>query len=243
MKAAHTSWTLLFVVLLASSIGAQGSRGGGSFAAGQGHHSGTFMPTPPPIVLPMKPILTPQPVTRSGQPRDVFRANPFTYAPRYDRVGRVPPGYYAGGGYSSWPDGADTATVDPGYIQLDVQPSTAQVFVDGLYVGDASDLRREGGRKVDAGAHHVDIRSDGYETASVDVRVDPSDTTVYRTQLKPIVSAAARVAAVPAKPKTFYVIAGCYAGDTKPVDSQLPRGCDPAKLRAVPPVVSRVGAQ
>jgi hypothetical protein len=39
----------------------------------------------------------------------------------------------------------------------------------------------------------------------------------------------------PAPPRTFYVIPGCYAGDVAPRPEQLPRGCDPARLRVIPP--------
>jgi hypothetical protein len=39
----------------------------------------------------------------------------------------------------------------------------------------------------------------------------------------------------PGKPKIFYVIRGCYAGDRPPALEWLPRGCDISKLRVVPP--------
>lgn len=39
----------------------------------------------------------------------------------------------------------------------------------------------------------------------------------------------------PGKPKTFYVIPGCYAGDRPPEPHWLPAGCDRAYLRIVPP--------
>ena len=42
----------------------------------------------------------------------------------------------------------------------------------------------------------------------------------------------------PAIPKTFYVIPGCYAGDVRPRAEQLPRGCQLALLREVPPVIA-----
>jgi hypothetical protein len=40
---------------------------------------------------------------------------------------------------------------------------------------------------------------------------------------------------MPGKPKTFYVIPGCYAGDRPPDVNWLPAGCDMSKLRVVPP--------
>jgi len=39
----------------------------------------------------------------------------------------------------------------------------------------------------------------------------------------------------PGKPKTFYVIPGCYAGDTPPALEWLPAGCDISKIRIIPP--------
>ena len=39
----------------------------------------------------------------------------------------------------------------------------------------------------------------------------------------------------PGKPKTFYVIPGCYAGDRPPALEWLPAGCDISKMRVVTP--------
>jgi hypothetical protein len=39
----------------------------------------------------------------------------------------------------------------------------------------------------------------------------------------------------PGKPKIFYVIPGCYAGDRPPALEWLPRGCDMSKIRIIPP--------
>jgi hypothetical protein len=35
-------------------------------------------------------------------------------------------------------------------------------------------------------------------------------------------------------PDTFYVIAGCYVGNQRPRQEQLPKGCDVSKMKAVP---------
>jgi len=40
---------------------------------------------------------------------------------------------------------------------------------------------------------------------------------------------------LPGKPKTFYVIPGCYAGDKPPEPEWLRRGCDMSRMRIVPP--------
>lgn len=40
---------------------------------------------------------------------------------------------------------------------------------------------------------------------------------------------------LPGKPKTFYVIPGCYAGDRPPRVEWLPAGCDSSNMRVIPP--------
>ena len=41
--------------------------------------------------------------------------------------------------------------------------------------------------------------------------------------------------AAPGVPKTFYVIAGCYAGDKPPRPEWLPPDCDRSRVRVIPP--------
>jgi hypothetical protein len=43
------------------------------------------------------------------------------------------------------------------------------------------------------------------------------------------------VPGVPGKPKTFYVIPDCYAGDKPPQADRLRPGCDASKVRKIPP--------
>jgi PEGA domain len=40
--------------------------------------------------------------------------------------------------------------------------------------------------KIDAGPHRVEIRLDGYETLTFDVRIDPDRTTTYAGELKKV---------------------------------------------------------
>jgi hypothetical protein len=182
-------------------------------------------------------IVQPFPTGRS----DVFTAPPGTYVPN-----PLPPGnvFFPTGGWGWWPseDHAKPARQDDanhGFVAVDVEPATAQVFVDGLYVGTAGDIR--GGRQVQAGAHRLELRAGGYDSTAVDIRVDPDATTVYRGEMARVASAAPTVVtSVAARPKTFYVIPGCYAGDKKPQADRLPRGCDLSRLREVPPTVARV---
>ena len=80
-------------------------------------------------------------------------------------------------------------------------------------------------------------------------RIVERTPTIYRRDmdLRGETPAADRPAAQPAPviapraiPKTFYVIPGCYAGDKRPLREQLPAGCDPRRVRVIPPVVSAV---
>ncbi len=194
-------------------------------------------------IRPGFPLPPPDPLLNQ---RDLYTARRGTYAPGYNHLTPYPyGGYGAYGGTGYWPIGDSTsydartaAAVPDGYLKVQGQPSTAQVYVDGLYAGTIDDLARSSARAIDAGAHRLEVRADGYESASVDLRVDPRETTVYRAALKQIAANVPPV--VKATPKTFYVIPGCYAGTSRPERAELPRGCDIAKLRVVPPQISRV---
>jgi hypothetical protein len=48
---------------------------------------------------------------------------------------------------------------------------------------------------------------------------------------------------VAAAPKSFYVIRGCYAGDTPPNVDRLPEGCRAEDVQVIPPVLSSVRAK
>ena len=207
-------------------------------------------PGRPGPAAPVGPLVPPAPPSALDTV-DIFQARPRTYAPRYNRVPRQRfPGGYGGYGYVTDPFGyisqsdytsrpADDS--DPrdrdgiGYLRLEVQPETARVYVDGLYVGSVSDFRRAA-CPLDAGPHRVEFRADGYETQSV--RSASARTTrccigerSHRSRSKPNLR--------PATPKTFYVIKGCYAGDTRPrADLALPAGCRVGNLRTIPPVVA-----
>ncbi|HTM04500.1 MAG TPA: hypothetical protein VL173_13410 [Vicinamibacterales bacterium] len=180
-------------------------------------------------------------------PTDLFRATPETYGAHPPQA---PPVIVTGGGvfYGGWPEPyhargarADMAErsrfSDNGYLRLLMQPDDALVFVDGAYVGTVADTRRTGGALL-AGVHRVELRANGYQSRTFDVRISQGETTTYREDLEHEVAAAPAASVRRATPKTFYVIPGCYAGDKMPSRESLPSGCDRAKLRAVPPVVA-----
>jgi hypothetical protein len=215
---------------------------------------------PPPSAQP--PIAGPPPGRPIGGSMmsvggDQFLAGPLTYAPRYRTKGwrndqRYPlPGYGYGFGYSTYGPGyvPDVGVGSPysqpeqveGRLYLRVIPGTAQVFVDGLYVGVADDFSGSG-LSLDAGPRRVELRADGYETVTFDVRIVPGETVSYRKDLARV-EARPEVPRVAAIPKTFYVIPRCYAGDTPPQAEDLPRGCRVANMRTVPPTVSSASDQ
>ncbi len=175
---------------------------------------------------------------------DQFIAGPDTYTNRRDnlpRRHRPRQGYPIGIGYGYAPYVTPTpearegrVELPNGYLHLQMQPTTAQVFVDGYFMGSVDDFRRIiPGRPLEAGAHRVEVRAPGYEAKAFNVLIPPNETVSYRSDLEATATSVRPVLA-PALPKTFYVIPGCYAGD-KPPRTKLPRGCDRSKLRAIPP--------
>ena len=208
---------------------------------------------PNPIMRPAAPVTRPpgrgaqSPST--GMPtagsRDVFRAAPWTYAPRYGRLSALRgSGYY--GGYGGYVDGgyltydpnvpAETIPLREGRLNLNVSPLSAEVRVDGFYVGTVADFQ-DRGLWLEPGPRRIDLRADGYEDATFDVRILEDQTVNYRRDLARAQarSEAPRVATVP---KTFYVVPGCYAGDKPPDTGRLPTGCSARNVKTIPPVLT-----
>ena len=81
---------------------------------------------------------------------------------------------YSGGGYGY--DGA---------LRVKVKPRDASVYVDGYFAGRVDDFDGVFQRlKIEAGPHHVEVRLDGFETLTFDVRIDPDRTVTYTGELK-----------------------------------------------------------
>jgi hypothetical protein len=147
--------------------------------------------------------------------------------------------------YPQLPPGSGAADQYPpptepgGQLELQLEPGTAQVYIDGYYVGTVWDFNRPGGLAVEAGPHHIEIRAPGYQTSSFEVKMLPDQPLTYRENLQPlnggesVRAAAARSSAVPVT--TFYVIAGCYLGNVPPVDVPLPPGCDAGQVKTFNP--------
>lgn len=246
-------------VVIAHTVSAQSRFGGSSSSMPRGgSRSQGQSSTPPPP--PPAPTTTTSGIAQlpplhgvaqlpppAGTP-DLFLSGPRTYSPRLNRGNgsRVLNGYssgYVGNGFYT-PTGNDRredidAPIDVGYLRLNVQPYTAQVFIDGFYVSSVDAFTGGGpARALPAGPHRIEIRADGYDTATFDVRIEPNETTTYRRELGKAEEAKQARTIAPAIPKTFYVIPKCYAGDKKPIADQLPAGCRVANLRTIPPLVS-----
>ena len=188
---------------------------------------------------------------------DRFRAKPGTYDPRFQKrfgftpfpafLSPYPFPFYA----SAFPPigftdvtGLPYSTAIPletaGYLRLNVYPRSAQAFVDGFFVGTIDDIGA-GGQALAPGPHRVELRADGFETVTFEVQIRPNDTIRFTRELQRLPPAAppsaAQLAAPAAAPvrKTLYVIPRCYAGDKRPIPSELPAACDIAALRVIQP--------
>src|SRR5262249_6885309 len=83
------------------------------------------------------------------------------------------------------PESAATAR---GNLRLSVAPDTAQVYVDGFYVGTVEDISHlEPGLDIAAGWHRLEFRAPGYVTPAVNVTIEAGRTLDYRAQLLPLV--------------------------------------------------------
>jgi hypothetical protein len=74
-----------------------------------------------------------------------------------------------------------------GQVRLKVKPTHATVYVDGYLAGTVDDF--DGGfqrLRIEPGPHRIEIRADGYETLSFEVRVLPDRTFTYEGDLKRI---------------------------------------------------------
>jgi hypothetical protein len=97
------------------------------------------------------------------------------------------PGYYsaapapapAPGTYA--PNYSSSDSSQQGGMSFDIQPVDAAVFLDGKYVGAATDFGpQQPPLTVAAGRHHLDLRAQGYQTMSFDVTVVAGQVLPYQ---------------------------------------------------------------
>ncbi len=164
----------------------------------------------------------------------------------------VPVPYYGyGWDVPSPPENVPPAATEPlptppepiaatGTLSLDFEPKrSGELYVDGYYVGTTDDLGSE--LTLDAGPHSIEFRAAGYESLSVNVRIEPNRALTYRSALTALASTlpadttkpAADAKPAPAKP--IYVIPGCYLGNVPPKDAGLPATCDLSRAITIRP--------
>jgi hypothetical protein len=184
----------------------------GSHVNGGGSATGTVSTLPAfPHAHPRGGITTIGPaVPRPILPSSPFLATRWTYAPIFISPFIVSPyigaaGFYGGGfwpgnGYSDYgypacagvdcsappPVRTDETAADSGNLRLDVQPASAQVFVDGYFVGSVEDYANTlGGVRLTAGPHRLEFQAPGYQTLGLDVMIGAGRSITFRADLKP----------------------------------------------------------
>jgi hypothetical protein len=115
--------------------------------------------------------------------------DPFWYDPfGYGYYGYGAPYGYAGygGGYQG--TYRDTQPQNPtGSLRLRIDPSHAEVFVDGSYAGLVSDFNGIFQRlTIEAGTRRLEIRAAGYRPAELEIRVEAGKTATYQGELERI---------------------------------------------------------
>jgi PEGA domain-containing protein len=142
---------------------------------------------------------TGQPTAETAVPRP---AAPTVVLPTPGVTGLLPayPLFGLSGGFglysfSGWPIGyadafgagdAFSANGPTGGLRLKIEPTSAQVFVDGEYAGVVDDFNgRFHHLDLAPGPHHLEVRADGYEPLALDVIIQPHHTIKYTATLAP----------------------------------------------------------
>lgn len=114
-----------------------------------------------------------------------FSYDPFLFS------GYGYPGYYdpydpyAAGGGAGYGSRYSQVYRGSGSLRLKVEPSNAQVYVDGYYVGVVDSFDGIFQRlSVEAGPHRVELRAEGFEPVEFEVLITPGDTLTYKGEMK-----------------------------------------------------------
>jgi hypothetical protein len=193
-------------------------------------------------------LSVPNPIPPPRGPRDLYqnpdRSDRFQQLPPPQQMPSPPIVFVPGYVYGTYPyyvapdrsvDVSQTRTyrrtIGHGGLWLETAPETAQVYVDGFYVGIVQDYGVRGRMlELSAGPHRIELRAAGYQTLVFDVTIEPGQIVRYRGDLQPLTPPAQAPSTSPPAPKPVYVIPNCYAGDKPPMGA-LRVGCDVKKMR------------
>ena len=81
------------------------------------------------------------------------------------------------------PEGYDGPPPVFGGVRLHVEPRSAQVFVEGYFVGTVDDFDSGQGLPLESGPQSIEIRADGYESLQIRVWILPDETITYEDDL------------------------------------------------------------
>jgi hypothetical protein len=70
-------------------------------------------------------------------------------------------------------------------LKLDVEPRSAQVYVDGFFAGSVDAVNARGGLRATPGWHRLEFRAPGFQTPAVNVTFDASRPDTYHFALRP----------------------------------------------------------
>jgi hypothetical protein len=102
-----------------------------------------------------------------------FAYDPFWYGGGW--------GYY---GYA-YPYIVPTGVVTGG-LRLEIEPKTAQVFVDGYYAGVVDDFNGHFQHlDLTPGGHRIEVRQPGFQPLTIDPYIQPDHTTDFKAALTP----------------------------------------------------------
>ena len=109
-------------------------------------------------------------ITRGDTPGSASAATTVGYDP-----------WYYGGGYPT----VQVFRVLRRRLRLKVSPSRAEVFVDGYFVGIVDQFDSPFQRlPLESGPHRIEVREDGFEPLTFEVRIMPGRTMTYSGELK-----------------------------------------------------------
>jgi hypothetical protein len=108
--------------------------------------------------------------------------SPYDYAYGYPVYGMAEPvPVNPDSGYYGAPTAAPESAANYGGVTFDIQPTNAAVYVDGKYIGTVAEFSpQQPPLSLTLGRHHVDIRSQGFQTMSFDMDVVAGQVTPYQ---------------------------------------------------------------